>query len=301
MPDRDTIEAQLQLLKTSRRVLASLLEQKARAGNMFIPPQILLGIEDARADIARCKAWLREQGEIVEDEPNDIDPGAAAVQQKYIASLRARFADHTSFINNRLESFVGRAADLDAIHQRIAALLPTGGYVTITGQAGQGKSSIIAALLAQHAQAGSLAAFLAADANHPIAAVTKAAVEPIAHHFIPFNPGPDHQVSLLRNVLARLALHYALPELYVASDSRPTLKDYFAIALADIAAQGAQERGLALVFDALCDHVEVELAREQHDRAHDGAFALTGGLELVDERTVDLERIDRQAVEHVER
>ena len=255
MPDRDTIEAQLQLLKTSRRVLASLLEQKARAGNMFIPPQILLGIEDARADIARCKAWLREQGEIVEDEPNDIDPGAAAVQQKYIASLRARFADHTSFINNRLESFVGRAADLDAIRQRIAALLPTGGYVTITGQAGQGKSSIIAALLAQHAQAGSLAAFLAADANYPIAAVTKAAVEPIAHHFIPFNPGPDHQVSLLRNVLARLALHYALPELYVASDSRPTLKDYFAIALADIAAQGAQ----AVIYLDGLDQIEEDL------------------------------------------
>jgi hypothetical protein len=48
----------------------------------------------------------------------------------------------------------------------------------------------------------------------------------VAYHFIPFNPGPDHQVSLLRNLMARLILKYDLTELYVASESRPALRDY---------------------------------------------------------------------------
>ncbi|NWJ97788.1 MAG: caspase family protein [Chloroflexi bacterium] len=63
--------------------------------------------------------------------------------------LRAMFSDHSGFMRDRLESFVGRATELAEIQQQIAEKLTTGGYITITGQAGQGKSSVIAKLVQQ--------------------------------------------------------------------------------------------------------------------------------------------------------
>ena len=53
---------------------------------------------------------------------------------------------------------------------------------------GQGKSSVIAEL------------------------VHKYGPEKTAYHFIPFNPGPDYQVSLLRDVMARLILTHNLSD-----------------------------------------------------------------------------------------
>src|SRR5437868_799911 len=114
-------------------------------------------------------------------------------------------------------SFVGRQVELEEIRQRIAERLQTGGYVTITGQAGQGKSSIIAKLVEEY------------GVNGP------------AFHFIPFNPGPDHQVGLLRNVMARIILKYGLSDLYVASESRPALSQYFPRVLGDLVEKGGQE------------------------------------------------------------
>src|SRR6266700_3119930 len=104
--------------------------------------------------------------------------------EEKLARLRAMLIDHSSFLRPRLESFVGRETELRTIHQLINALLPTGGYITITGQAGQGKSSIIAQLVDEYGP------------------------EKIAHHFIPFNPGPGYQVNLLRDLMARLILKY---------------------------------------------------------------------------------------------
>ncbi len=94
--------------------------------------------------------------------------------------LKAIMANYTGFLRDRLESFVGRQVELTAIKQRIAEKLTAGRDVTITGQAGQGKSSIIAKLVSEYEE-------------------TKA-----AFHFIPFNPVPDHQVGLLRYLIARL-------------------------------------------------------------------------------------------------
>lgn len=131
--------------------------------------------------------------------------------------LRALLHDHTSFMQDRLASFVGRKHELTEIRARIAALNPEGGYVTITGQAGQGKSSVIAKLVEEYGP------------------------ENVAYHFIPFNPGPDHQVGLLRNLMARLILKYDLTDIYVASESRPALRDYFPRVLAEIANKGGQE------------------------------------------------------------
>lgn len=164
---------------------------------------------------------------------------AAARQQQQAADRHARllalFADHRSFMHDRLESFVGRVDELAEIRQRIAAQQPSGGYVTITGQAGQGKSSIIAKLV---------------DAYGP---------DTVAHHFIPFNPGPDHQVSLLRNIMARLILKYDLLDIYVASESRAALRDFFPRVLRELAAKGGQE---VIFIDGL-DQIESELTGER--------------------------------------
>jgi hypothetical protein len=125
--------------------------------------------------------------------------------------------DHSGFIHSRLESFVGREQELADIRRDISALLPTGGYLTITGEAGQGKSSIIARL------------------------VQDSYLNVVAHHFIPFNPGHDHQVSLLRDLMAQLILKHDLGDYYVARESRPALCDFFPKVLDAIAAKGKQE------------------------------------------------------------
>jgi tetratricopeptide (TPR) repeat protein len=144
--------------------------------------------------------------------------------------LRALLSDHKGFISNRLASFVGRQKELAEIQLRIQEKTTTGGYITITGQAGQGKSSVIAKLVEGYG------------------------IENTAFHFIPLNPGPDHQVGLLRNLMARLILKYQLSEIYVASDSRPALRDYFPRILAELAAMGKQE---VIFLDGL-DQLEEE-------------------------------------------
>ena len=144
--------------------------------------------------------------------------------------LRAMLADHSGFLRDRLDSFVGRQLELGEIRHRISEKLQTGGYLTITGQAGQGKSSIIAKLVQEFGS------------------------ENVAFHFIPFNPGPDHQVGLLRNLMARLILKYDLSELYVASESRPALRDYFPKVLKDVVAKAGQE---VILIDGL-DQLEEE-------------------------------------------
>ncbi|HEU4325496.1 MAG TPA: AAA family ATPase [Roseiflexaceae bacterium] len=150
-------------------------------------------------------------------------------------NLHALLHDHTGFMADRLASFVGRADELAEVQRRIADLLPTGGYVTITGQAGQGKSSLIAKLVE-----GALRERVGEDL--PVAQLAeRAGPTALAYHFIPFQPGPDHQVGLLRNLMARLIGKYSLSDLYVATDSRPALRDYFARVLIEVAAKGAQE------------------------------------------------------------
>src|SRR5258708_21122764 len=73
--------------------------------------------------------------------------------------LKAMIADHRGFMHDRLASFVGRQSELAEIQQRIGDTTHTGGYVTITGQAGQGKSSMIAKLVAMSAEESEQVAF----------------------------------------------------------------------------------------------------------------------------------------------
>jgi hypothetical protein len=150
--------------------------------------------------------------------------------------LHALLADPSgfSFMRSRLESFVGRKDELAEIREYIAEKLPTGGYVTITGQPGQGKSSIIARLIEIYQQ--------------------EYGPDNVAFHFIPFNPGPDHQVSLLRSIMARLILKYNLSDRYVDSESRSVLHGYFSKVLAELSARGGQE---VIFIDGL-DQIEAD-------------------------------------------
>jgi hypothetical protein len=144
--------------------------------------------------------------------------------------LKAILADHSSFLRGRLGSFVGRQAELIDIRQSIAEKLHTGGYITITGRAGQGKSSIIAKLVEEYGP------------------------DNVAFHFIPLNPGPDHQVELLRNLMGRLILKYHLSEIYVASDSRAALRGYFPKVLRELVTKNGRE---VIFIDGL-DQLEEE-------------------------------------------
>lgn len=147
-----------------------------------------------------------------------------------------------SFFQSRLDRFVGREQELAEIRQRIAELLPTGGYVTIMGQAGQGKSCVIAKLVHDHLLQVAAAQGKELSSNPSFdQLIDKVGHEQVIFHAIPLDPGADYQVSLLRNLIARLCLKYGLSEIYAASDSRPALRDYFASVLRDIAQQGKQE------------------------------------------------------------
>ncbi len=150
--------------------------------------------------------------------------------------VRALRHDHSGFIARCLAAFVGRTRELAAVRVELAALQATGGYLIISGDPGQGKSSLIARLLQD---------------DDP---------EQTVQHFIPLRPGPDHDVALLHNLLAQLILKHGLPSIYVATTSRAALRDYFAQALRTIAAAGRRELimldgldQLAADADGACD------------------------------------------------
>ena len=72
------------------------------------------------------------------------------------------------------------------------------------------------------------------------------------------------------------------------------------IALAVVAAEILQQRKLGLGFDAFGDHFLFEALGERDDRLQDlGIFAAFA--DAVNERAVDLERVERQAVQIAER
>ncbi|MBX5448800.1 TIR domain-containing protein [Thermogemmatispora sp.] len=120
-------------------------------------------------------------------------------------AVRAMLVDHRPFIASRVRGFVGRSAELAAIRRHIAELQPGGGYLIISGQAGQGKSSLIARLVQEEGP------------------------ERVPHHFLPLDPPSDHVVALLRDLLARLILAESLDPtpLLLAGTSRATLTTAF--------------------------------------------------------------------------
>jgi tetratricopeptide (TPR) repeat protein len=136
--------------------------------------------------------------------------------------LRMMTAESSSLLQDRLASFVGRDQERADLRQKIDELLPTGGYLTITGQPGQGKSSIIAKLIETYGQ-------------------KQGGLDRIAYHFIPLQPTSGHQVPLLRNLMARLILKYDLPDLYVASENLAVLSEAFPVVLKEVTTKGGRE------------------------------------------------------------
>ena len=67
MASPDDLEQQRALLQAYRRSLAMSLEQLAQHGSPFAPPALLSHISEARAQIQRIKAHLRQHGIVVED------------------------------------------------------------------------------------------------------------------------------------------------------------------------------------------------------------------------------------------
>ena len=79
MADPDIIAQQRALLQQHRQTLGVYLRQLANLGADHAPPGIHNGIAEARANIASIKAWLREQGQQVDDVLGDEQaPGAGA-------------------------------------------------------------------------------------------------------------------------------------------------------------------------------------------------------------------------------
>jgi hypothetical protein len=156
--------------------------------------------------------------------PQPINPQAAILQQ-----LLYHHESATIFAN-RLDSFVGREAEIAEIRQRIAQVMPTGGYVTITAQAGEGKSSVIARMVSQDGP------------------------DQTAFHFIALTPGREYQLSLLRPIVARLLLKHGLPTTYFPGESYPAMRDYFHVVLRQLSERGVQE---VIYIDGL-DQLESE-------------------------------------------
>lgn len=146
-----------------------------------------------------------------------------AQQAKREGWIRALATDSSGFLDDRLASFVGRERELERVRQYVRELLPTGGYLAITGVAGQGKSSLIAQLVQEAAQ-------------------ERGGIEQVVYHFIPSTPGAEYQAVLLRNLIARLVLKHQLFDVFLEEHaSTATLSAGFHWMLSTLAEQGKQE------------------------------------------------------------
>lgn len=117
----------------------------------------------------------------------------------------------------RHAGFVGRVAELADLQAMIDDLRPTGGYVVVTGDAGVGKSSLIA-----HA-------------------IIQAGIDQTPYHFIALTPGRAYQVELLRHVIGQLVRKYPDAEAAFSAETYPALRLTFLRIVHDLAAQGVHE------------------------------------------------------------
>jgi thioredoxin-like negative regulator of GroEL len=126
------------------------------------------------------------------------------------------------------KGFVGRRDELSEIRTLLTELQPTGGYLLVKGIAGQGKSSVLAALIDE----------LGSD-------ITPA-------FFIRFSPGVNEQVDLLRHLVAELIMIHGLEDLTegLLSDTAGTftLANSLIMTLDRISHEGRQ---VVLVIDGL--------------------------------------------------
>ncbi len=134
-------------LRAHRRTIAQQLEQRAKFGAGFVPPQLDHTIADARAQIAHLVAALRAAGVEVDDEPNDSVAPAQAVLLALplhtlpdLALLPA--GSRMPFARNPL--FVGRESDLRALAAAFVqgSTAAIGQIAAATGLGGIGKTQL---------------------------------------------------------------------------------------------------------------------------------------------------------------
>ncbi|RRR65926.1 MAG: CHAT domain-containing protein, partial [Candidatus Viridilinea halotolerans] len=207
-------------LSTVRRLLPTLISELQRDG------QLDRALAAARTALApqgtwwQAVVWLRTDGRLWDT--NTHDP---RTQERL--HLQALVRSHSDLIGAKLARFVGRAAEIVDIDAQIAALSPSGGYLIVQGRAGQGKSSILAAIIARDLRAQMEQPAPAPHDSQAFGNLERTVgVEWVPHHFIPYEPGREYQVNLLRDLNARLCLRYDLPRFYADSTSLPALKDY---------------------------------------------------------------------------
>jgi hypothetical protein len=92
MTDADDINSLQEQLTTHRERLAVLLRQVATHTEAYAPPAQISGIAEARREIARLKAALRDAGDVVEEQVGDVtmvDETTGPVGAPVIASAHA--------------------------------------------------------------------------------------------------------------------------------------------------------------------------------------------------------------------
>jgi hypothetical protein len=122
MPSQEDVANQQELLAVYRRTLAQLLRQQAQIGELYAPPAINYGIDEARANIRRIKATLREWGVPVEDHPDDEPPArAGASVPPTLAAPRARRTRRPIMIGAGLALVGAIAAAMVALLPRVSS------------------------------------------------------------------------------------------------------------------------------------------------------------------------------------
>jgi tetratricopeptide (TPR) repeat protein len=226
----------------TQRVVACLSDKDCSTDGMLTVPVLIDAVKkqhsahfhpfaEYRGDYHWVLADHREARRVAR-EKQQAEQRRAEAQQR----LKRWQSPHSSARRNELlHGFVGRVEELAQLSDEIEKLRASGGYLLVTGVAGQGKSSILAKLI-KHREP-----------------------EPTPAYFIRFTPGSSEQAALLGHLIAELltlagrefdALTY-LPD----GDNVVALRNSFEALLTNLAA----DRPLTLVIDGL-DQIEPDQA-----------------------------------------
>jgi len=231
----------------TQRVVACLRDKDCSADGMLTVPVLIDAVKkqhsahfhpfaEYRGDYHWVLADHREARRVAR-EKQQAEQRRAEAQQR----LKRWQSPHSSARRNELlHGFVGRVEELAQLSDEIEKLRASGGYLLVTGVAGQGKSSILAKLI-KHREP-----------------------EPTPAYFIRFTPGPSEQAALLGHLIAELLTlaerEDDAPTYLPDGDNVVALRNSFETLLSNLAA----ERPLTLVIDGL-DQIEPDQRIGQRD------------------------------------
>jgi hypothetical protein len=177
-------------------------------------PDRSFSINQSHLSQSNVAAYNQVSGDLIQHQTTNHYAGVPLTET--LQQLLYHHESATIFVNC-LSTFVGREDEIAEIRERIAQIRPTGGYVTITAQAGEGKSSVIAQMVSQDGP------------------------DQTAFHFIALPLGREYQLSLLRPIVARLILKHGLSTTYFPGESYPAMRDYFHSVLRQLSERGIQD------------------------------------------------------------